>query len=211
MRARLIIASVLLLGFSGLAALGEAQSRGPKTSSPLLSIGRSGGVLHSPGITAIFWGSNWSNPGFAGDIVSGLETLLEGYSGSAYAGVATEYYDSRGSVTAFAPYVGRVMDSAVPPAPGGLSASVAVAEVCRVTNNRPIPDDIYIVYTTTDKGTQNESGCKFHAWGACGSGRNAVPVQVVGVPYASGEAGTGCDRVQDFETGHSLALAKWPT
>ena len=44
-----------------------------------------------------------------------------------------------------------------------------------------------------------------HAWGTCSNGK---PVQAIGVTHSSGQLGSGCDDVQDFETGHSLALAQ---
>jgi hypothetical protein len=208
MRLRISSAVVAASLLTGLMVSGHAQGKGTKTPSPLLSISRSGKVLHSPGVTAIFWGPEWSDAGFAGDIVDGLEVLFQGYSSSAYAEVATEYYDATGPITMFAPYTGRVMDPSAPPAPGGLSATVAIDEVCRITSNRPNPNDVYIVYTSTDKGTRDNTWCKFHTWGTCGAGKNAVPVQVAGVPFANGEAGTGCDGVQDTSSGHSLALAQ---
>jgi len=73
--------------------------------------------------------------------------------------------------------------------------------------NKPDSGSIYTVYTSIEGGVPNDK-CAYHTWGSCGSGRNAVPIQVAAVPYASGVAGTACSGVQDTATGHSLALAQ---
>jgi hypothetical protein len=181
-------------------------AQGKKTLDPaLLTISKTGSVLHTPGVTAIFWGAEWADPAFADDIVTGLDTFFDGYSGSDYAGTATEYSDRSGAITRYIDYIGHAFDLSDAPAPGTLTAAVAVGEACKATNNRPDPGAVYFVFTSSSHGT---GACAFHAWGACGSGRNAIPVQVAGIPYASGMAGTGCDALQDSETGHSLALAQ---
>jgi len=187
-----------------LVAVTQAQKK-PAVDPALLAISRTGSVLHSPGITAIFWGPEWTNPAFAADIVTGLDTMLAGYSGSAYANAAAEYSDRSGQITPFTTYLGHLIDTAAAPAAGSLTTASVVDEVCKMTNNSPNPDDVYVVFTSTDHGT---SSCTFHTWGTCGTKRNPVPVQVAAVPYASGVLGTGCDALQDTETGHSLALAQ---
>ena len=195
-----------LLGASSIAP-GGAQ--GKKTTDPaLLRIANNGQVLHSPNVTAVFWGPEWNDPAFARDIITGLDTLLSGYSGSDYAKVATEYYDGGGAVSPFAPYAGHVIDPATPPAPGGLTGSAIIAEACKVTNNQPDPYGIYVVYSSTDKGTLGGSACGRHTYGMCGTGKKAVPIQAIGVPYTTGTLESGCNGVQDTETGHSLALAQ---
>jgi hypothetical protein len=172
----------------------------------LLTSPKNGQVLHTPGVEAIFWGTEWTDPNFDGDIISGIDTLLTGYNNSTYAHSPTEYYDKSGPVTPFATYWGHVIDSSAPPAPGGLTGAVAIAEACKITNNAPDSGSLYAVYTSTDEGTN--TGCAYHTSGSCGRGNKAVPIQVVAVPYASGVVGTGCEGVQDTVTGHSLALAQ---
>jgi hypothetical protein len=137
--------------------------------------------------------------------MTGIDAFFSGYSNSTYAHSPTEYNDRAGSVTPFASYLGHAIDLSAAPAPGGLTPAVAISEACRITRNKPDPSGIYFVFTSSD---DNNTGCAYHAWGTCGTGKSAVPIQVAGVPYASGVAGTGCDGVQDTETGHSLALAQ---
>ena len=83
----------------------------------LLTSPKNGLVLHTPGIQAIFWGPEWTNPAFADDIVTGIDTLLSGYNNSSYAHSPTEYTDKSGHVTPFATYWGHVLDATTPPAP----------------------------------------------------------------------------------------------
>jgi len=186
-------------------ALAAAQGNKKSADPALLTISNTGSVLHTPSLTAIFWGAEWTDASFAGDIISGFDSLLSGYSNSDYAHTPIEYSDRSGRITPFASYWGHTIDTSAAPVAGGLTSSVAVAEACRITNNQPDPGGIYVVVTSTGSGP---NGCAFHTWGTCGTGRKALPIQVAAVPYASGAIGTGCEGVQDFETGHSLALAQ---
>jgi hypothetical protein len=203
---RLFRNTMLALMFvtTGWLAVAHAQKK-PPTDPALLTIASTGAVLHSPGVTAIFWGAEWTDAGFADDIITGLDSLFAGFTGSTYARTVTEYYDRTGQVTPYTTYFGHLIDTSAAPAPGGLTSATAIAEVCKATNNNPNSSDVYVVFASTDNGT---GACGFHTWGTCGSKRTAVPVQVAAIPYASGVAGTGCDALQDTETGHSLALAQ---
>ena len=197
-----MVAVALLVG-SGVALL-DAQGKKTPTDPALLSIPRTGSVLHTPGITAIFWGAEWADAGFSDDIIVGMDQLLGGYSGSDYARASTEYYDRNGSISGYSAYRGHVLDLSAAPAPGSLTTSVAIAAACRATNNQPNPEDVHIVMTSTDHG--GTGACVFHVQGTCG--KRGAPILVMGVPFASGVAGTGCDALQDNDTGHSLALAQ---
>jgi len=172
----------------------------------LMTIARAGKVLHTPMLKAVFWGPEWHDPAFAGDIVSGIDSLLAAYSGSQYAAVLREYYDRSGSISGYATYAGYQIDSSPAPAPEGFNGAVAIAKICSMTNNSPDSNGAYLVFTSTPKSPDAPGKtCALHAWGACSNGK---PVQVVGVRYSSGQIGSGCEGVQDFETGHSLALSQ---
>ena len=99
---RLPAIAAVALAFLGPIALLNAQGKKAPTDPALLRIGNGGQVLHSPNVTAVFWGPEWSDPAFAGDIITGLDTLLSGYSGSDYAKIATEDDDRGGAVSPFA-------------------------------------------------------------------------------------------------------------
>ena len=76
---RLPAIAAVALAFVGPIVLLNAQGQKAPTDPALLRIGNSGQVLHSPTVTAVFWGPEWNDPAFAGDIITGLETLLSGY------------------------------------------------------------------------------------------------------------------------------------
>ena len=190
-------ALLLALGSVTLAAAGDPA---------LLTSPKNGQVLHTPGVEAIFWGAEWTDPAFAGDIITGIDTLLAGYNNSTYAQSPAEYFDRSGHVTPFATYWGHVVDSSAAPAVDGLTGAVAIAKACEVTGNQPDPGSVYVVYTSTSNANL---ACAYHTSGVCGSGRKAVPIQVAVVAYSSGATDSTCPHgVQDVLTGHSLALAQ---
>ena len=81
-----------------------------------------------------------------------------------------------------------------------MSVSTAVAEACKVSNNNPDPNALYLIYTSTGAG--HVSYCAWHSYGSCSNG---APVQVAYMPNIDGLA--GCDPQDTFGTGHSQGLA----
>lgn len=123
----------------------------------LLQIAKNGRVLHAPTLNAIFWGSEWNDPAFSGDIIPGLDLLLAGYSGSQYAFALTEYYDRTGSISPYTTYTGHVIDSSPAPPPGGLTSAAATAKVCAITRNNPDPNGVYFLFSSTPKAPDRTS------------------------------------------------------
>jgi hypothetical protein len=172
----------------------------------LLTSPKNGQVLHAPGVQAIFWGAAWNDSTFAGDVVTGIDDLLNGYSNSTYANSPTEYSDRAGFVTPVATYWGHSIDTSSAPNVDGLTSSVAIAEACKMTGNQPDPGSVYVVFGSMPNTTVS---CAYHTWGTCGTGRKAVPIQVAAIAYSSGLTDSTCPHgVQDTLTGHSLALAQ---
>src|SRR5579862_9829864 len=69
----------------------SARAAGRITTDPeLMTISRSGEVLHTPDTAAIYWGNEWNDATFAGDIVTGMDTFFAGFGGSDLAAIATE-------------------------------------------------------------------------------------------------------------------------
>jgi hypothetical protein len=170
-------------------------SGGGGGSSPLMTY-HSGIVLVTNKTQAIFWGS-WGSPG---DKITGLDAFFNGFGGSNYAGLSTEYYGTGFvHVTTSSTYLGHALDASAPPR-NALSVSNAVAEACKITGNHPDPAALYLIYTSTGAG--HVSYCAWHSYGNCG-GTNA-PVQVAYMPNIDGIA--GCSP-QDTNNGHSAGLA----
>jgi hypothetical protein len=157
-----------------------------------------GTVLTTNKTQAIFWGSEWSDAAFAGDKITGLDSFFEGFGGSHYAGTSTEYAGINGQVTTSSTYLGHVFDLSTAPK-RSISVSTAVAEACKVTNNNPDPDALYLLYTSTSAG--NVKFCGWHSYGNCGNG---APVQVAYMPNLDGFV--GCI-LMDTWTTHSSGLS----
>lgn len=175
---------------------GEAQP-GNATQAPLLSY-KNGDVLNANTTMAIFWGTEWNTPSFAGDKITGIDQFFLGMNASSYASTGNEYYDGSGQITSSSTYIGHVVDTTAAP-PRALTAGEAVTEACKITNNIPDPQAVYFIYTSTGAGQVNY--CAWHSWGNCSSG---AKIQVAHIPNLDGIA--GCDP-QDNVTGHSQGLA----
>jgi hypothetical protein len=154
-----------------------------------------GNILVANKTEAIFWGS-WGNPG---DIITGVDTFFGGWGGSGMASDSDEYYGTtNGHVTSSSTYLGHVIDSSSPPS-RALSTSGAVSEGCKITNNSPDPNALYLIYTSTGAG--HASYCAWHSWGTCSNG---APIQIAYMPNITGVS--GCDPGSDV-TSESEGLA----
>jgi len=159
-----------------------------------------GDVLANNTTLAIFWGSQWTSPSFAGDKISGLDQFFTGFGFSQYAGNTTEYYGSpSGSLYGASHYLGHVIDTSSPPTTA-LTVGGAIGEACRIAGNHPDPNALYLIYTSNGPGA-GISYCAWHSWGNCSNG---APLQVAYMPNIDGLA--GCDP-QDRWTTHSQGLA----
>ena len=178
-------------------AKGQARPGGGGGSALMTSHG--GIILVTNKTQAIFWGTQWTSASFAGDKITGLDSFFSGFGGSNYAGTTTEYTGTNGQVTRTSSYLGHVIDATAAPSKAP-SVSSAVAEACKVTNNNPDPNALYLLYTATGAG--HVSYCAWHSYGSCSNG---APVQVAYMPNIDGLA--GCDPVDTYGTGHSQGLA----
>jgi hypothetical protein len=156
-----------------------------------------GTILVANKTQAIFWGTSWTS--YTGDIITGLDSFFGGFGGSNYAKASTEYTGSNGQVTASSSYLGHLVDATAAPS-RALSVTSAVAEACKMSNNNPDPNALYLIYTETGAGHVNY--CAWHSYGSCSNG---APVQVAYMPNITGIA--GCDPQDTFGTGHSQGLA----
>ncbi|MGZ3770935.1 MAG: hypothetical protein ACXVCP_15005 [Bdellovibrio sp.] len=168
-----------------------------RRSNTLMSY-HNGSVLKTSSTALIFWGAPWSDPTFANDKITGLDSFFSGFSGSNYAKTSNEYYDTTSYITSFSNYLGYNVDTSTPPG-SNPSTSTIINEVCKMTNNNPDPNAIYFVYTSSTAGKVNY--CAWHSWGTCSNG---AKVQAAYMPNIDGIA--GCDP-QDTTTTHSQGLA----
>src|SRR3979411_1954649 len=122
-----------------------------------------GGVIMPSVVSqAIFWGPSWTNSGFAGDKITGLDSWHSGFSNSNYAKTSDEYTGSNGQVGPSVTNNGHIIDT--PTAPNGSSSPAIVAEVCRKITN-PVSNGYYPVYVDVPRG--NAGYCAYHTYGSC--------------------------------------------
>ena len=154
-----------------------------------------GVILTSVVAEAIFWGPSWTNSGFVGDKITGLDGWHSGFSNSNYAKTSDEYTGSNGTVGPSLTYQGHTIDTTQ--AANGSSTSAVLAEVCKVIAS-PVSNGYYPVYTDVKRG--NAGYCAYHSYGTCGG----KTVQFAFFFSLDGDA--GCDP-QDTSGLHSQGLA----
>jgi hypothetical protein len=134
-------------------------------SNPLIDHG--GPVLPSSTTYAIYWGNT---AGFPGDLQSGMESLLTGFNGSSYLGIAEQYMRTPEVATV---YGGAFVDPSAPPAKAPTTAQIG-AEVCKLFRS-PDPGAVYFVFTSN---APKINFCAWHADASC----NGVTFQIAYVP-----------------------------
>jgi hypothetical protein len=144
----------------------ETQARKGQTSAgPLIDHG--GPVLASSKTYAIYWGTASD---FPTDLQGGMGSLLSGFNGSSYLGIAQQYMHGSAVSTT---YMGPVFDASVPPAKSPTAAEIG-AEVCKLFPS-PDPNAVYIVFTSN---APKINFCAWHSAATC----NGVTIQVAFIP-----------------------------
>lgn len=159
----------------------EAMRRRAVTTSTLGALTfHNGSILPFTNTYAIFWGTPWgTDTAFTTDKITGLTSFLQGFGGSNYARLVTEYYGFEPCVSCVleshvipvSTYRGSFIDNR--PAPQGEPTAETVnGEVCTVLNQNgvsPIALAFYAVYATT----LSDSLCGWHSYGNCGG----IPIE----------------------------------
>jgi hypothetical protein len=112
----------------------------------------------------MFWGTAWNtDTAFTGDRITAMNSLLEGFGGSDYAYILTEY-----GVTTQSTHISTMIDNSPAPTGDPLSAGLGSYVCSRLTATHHTPDfnAIYIVYVTTPE-PGSESG--WHSTALCAS------------------------------------------
>lgn len=150
----------------------RGQSKG--TAGPLPLVDHGGPVLTASKTYAIFWGPAAD---FPSDEVTGVESILPGFDGSSYLGIADQYM--RGA-TATTTYAGPTFVSTAPPSHAP-KASELGNEVCSLFGT-PDPNGLYLFFTSNHPSI---SYCAWHSGATC----NGVSFQVAYLPNMNGVAG----------------------
>jgi hypothetical protein len=176
----------------------NVNHQAPKRHLQLL-VWHNGPVMHSTSVVPVFWGSRWNNSSFVGDKITGLDYVYSHVGGSRYANTNSEYYDGSGNVntTSISKASDRTDFSATPS--GAPSTGQVLAEVARVTNNSPVPNAYYPVYSDQPRG--NAGYCAWHSSGTI----NGIRVQFGFFFNLDGDP--GCDPQAPGSLGHSQGLS----
>jgi hypothetical protein len=143
-------------------------------------IDHGGKILSASRTYAIFWGNAAQ---FPSDARAGLPSLLQGFNGSSYLGIAGQYM--RGAAISSA-FVQSMSDSSAPPKHSPSTATI-VNEACRAIAANGLTPDASALYAVFTSNFPHVNFCAWHDHGTC----NGVDIQVAYMPNLAGIA--GCD------------------
>jgi hypothetical protein len=176
----------------------NANHQKPRGHVSLL-VWHNGVVMHSTTTLPVFWGSSWSSSSFTGDKVTGLDYFYSHVAGSGYARTNSEYSDASGGVNATSISKGIDATDTSPTPSGAPSTSQVLAEVAKVTNNQPVANAYYPVYSDQPRGSAGY--CAWHSSGTI----NGIRVQFGFFFNLDGDP--GCDPQAPTTLGHSQGLS----
>jgi hypothetical protein len=185
---------------SGFRLRSVSQRESPETSRALVAarVAQRASDARHDGHSGLL-GSNWNNSFFTSDKVTGLDDLYSHIGGSGYAHTNSEYYDGSGNVNTSSISKGSdITDTSATPS-GAPSTSQVLAEVAKVTNNRPVANAYYPVYSDQPRG--NAGYCAWHSSGTI----NGIQVQFGFFFNLDGDP--GCDPGAPTTLGHSQGLS----
>lgn len=203
-----VIAASNATAAGGRPSLSARQALGlvPARAAHLSAAGRlrllswhGGPVMHATTIVPVFWGSSWSNASFTGDKVSGLDYVYSHVGGTPYLHTNSEYTDGAGNVNTTSVSKGSDLSDVSATPAGAPSTTQVLAEVARVTNNRPVANAYYPVYSDQRRGSAGY--CAWHSSGTI----NGIRVQFGFFFNLDGDS--GCDPQAPASLGHSQGLS----
>ena len=158
-----------------------------------------GPVMHSTTVVPVFWGSSWSNSTFTGDKQTGLDYWYSHVGGTSYLHTNSEYYDGSGGVnTTSVSKSGDLTDYTATPT-GAPSTTQVLNEVAKMTNNHPVANAYYPVYSDQRRG--NAGYCAWHSSGTI----SGIRVQFGFFFTLDGDS--GCDPGAPTNLGHTQGLS----
>ena len=180
-------------GHAGYVPARDSNAARPSGGGGKSLIWHKGDVRHAvTDVEAIFVGSDWTKNSFAGDKISGLDTLYGGLSSTNnYAKTNSEYYDSTGPVNPGVHYLGHTIDSTTT-FTGDPGTAALAAEVTKMVKT-PTAGGYYPVYITGARGSAGY--CAWHDTTTAGG----VEIQVGFFFNLDGDP--GCDPVAPSSEG----------
>ncbi len=143
------------------------QQRGGYCPQPPLYYRGNRNLQHKPWLFPIFWGSNWNTKGAV--LKAQIIKMYKDFSGSAYQGIITQYFDSSGHIESTIKVVQPYVDERVA-APSEMTKSGLETEVSEAISTNSWPSSLdgqYIVLTAPgstyhENFLQEKKGCAFH-------------------------------------------------
>lgn len=167
-----------------LAPRGRRGFDGSPTSSPTGAMTpHNNSILTHTNTYAIFVGPSWNtDPTFTTDKVTAVGAFFQGFGGSNYANIVTEYGPSNQSV-----FRGSFIDNSTPP--NGADANAVGGYVCSFLGPHGISPDVYAVYTvyTSDAPPPDSGYVGYHFQTTCSgvSIHIAIVFNVDGLGYVT--------------------------
>jgi hypothetical protein len=183
-------------------AMGLVPSKGASANARLRTrnlLWHGGVVMHSTTVIPVFWGSSWGDASFTNDKVSGLDTVYAHVGGTSYLHTNSEYSDGTGGVNTTSVSKGTDLTDLSVTSGGAPSTTQVLAEVAKVTGNKPVANAYYPVYSDQPRG--NAGYCAWHSSGTI----NGVRVQFGFFFNLDGDP--GCDPQASSSLGHSQGLS----
>ncbi len=148
-----------------------------RTNKNLIDHG--GPVLPTSHVYALFWGP------VPPDISGALDSFFEGFGGSSYANILTQYMRGVPPAPPASTYMVLASDSSAPPAHAP-AVSTIVNEICSSLGGEP-PDPTGVYFVITSNFPKAANFCAWHAKGTC----NGDPIAVGYLPNITGVSGCG--------------------
>jgi hypothetical protein len=163
-----VLSAALACGESPSVRTTEAASLHQQKAAGNL-IDHGGPVLAASKSVAIYWGDQSA---FTSDLKTGMASLLDGFNGSSYLGIAAQYMRNTPPSISTA-YAGSYDDPSAPPSHAPKASDLG-AEVCNLLGT-PDPSTVYFVFTSN---APHISYCAWHDKATC----NGVTFQVAYIP-----------------------------
>lgn len=142
-------------------------------------IDHGGPVLPTSHVYAIFWGP------VPPDISDALDSFFNGFGGSSYANILTQYMRGTPPAPPASTYITMAPDPSAPPARAP-AVSTIVNEICTSLGGA-VPDPAGVYFVITSNFPKAANFCAWHATGTC----NGHPIAVGYLPNVTGVRGCG--------------------
>lgn len=180
---------------------GEAAA-GTASGGSVAMTAHGGVIMTQAAVRLVYAGPSWSQPGFVGDKIAGLDTFFAGFGGSSYASTVQEYAGVNGSIGATVTYQGHgaPLEKSIDGEDIQAVANAACDEYAAHLSSMPNAAG-ELIMIVGDKKRASSSYCAYHSAATCDNG------QMIQFGYVWNLDDDPSCNPQDTSTGHSAGLA----